>query len=169
MNFITGLKAVILGVFTTVTTAVSPIIPVHTPAPKPIIISQPVQNPLPSNISVNKPTPTNTPSPLNQSDNLNIQGTYSYLGQSIKYSLAVPENGGQFTGKTEGACQAEVLGNYSKENNGAISGQALGTCHIAFVKYQGSINFTGHLIPEDKKLVIQLQNAHLNPITLNYN
>lgn len=110
MNFINSLKAAVLGVLTTVTTAVSPIIPTYTPAPKLTIISQPVQNPLASSIPANKPTPTNTPSPLNQSDNLNIQGTYSYFGQSIKYSLSVPKNGGQFTGKTEGAYQAEVSG-----------------------------------------------------------
>src|SRR3989338_3034711 len=172
MNFITGLKTLIVGILTSVSTAVSPVtpfFPAQSPAPKPTIISQTVQNPYPSPIPTNNPIPTSTPLPLNQNDNINIQGTYSYLGQSIKYSLSVPKNGGQFKGKIDGACQAEVSGNYSKENSGAISGQALGTCHIVFVKYQGSINFTGHLIPEGKKLVIQLQNAHLGPITLNYN
>lgn len=146
MNFITNLKAAILGIITAVTTAVVPITP-----------AAPVQN-----------LPVNTASPAASGQNYDIRGSYSYFGQGINYHIIVPKNGGSFSGDISGACEAQLGANYAGGNGGAISGSASGKCNILFVKYQGTIPFKGNLYPEEKKLVIELQGAHLPAITLNY-
>lgn len=145
MNFITNLKAAILGIITAVTTAVAPITP-----------AAPVQN-----------LPVNTASPAASGQNYDIRGSYSYFGQSIKYQVAIPKSGGVFSGSTEGACEAALEGSYA-ENSRKVSGKASGKCNILFIKYRGTIPFKGNLYPEEKKLVIELEGAHLPAITLNY-
>lgn len=145
MDFITNLKAAILGLIAVVTTAVAPITP-----------AAPVQN-----------LPVNTASPAASGQNYDIRGSYSYFGQGIKYQVVIPKSGGAFSGSTEGACQAALEGNYA-ENSRKVSGKASGKCAVAFVKYEGVINFTGDLYPGEKKLIIRLEDAHLPAITLNY-
>lgn len=147
MDLITSLKTAIVGILATVTTTVAPVMP-------------PVSG---------NPTQTATPLPLNGDNYHYIKGTYSYLGSSIKYHLLIPKNGGGFSGSIEGACQAMVGGNSTGGSAALISGSASGKCQIAFLKYQGSVNFKGTLYPGDKKIVVDLENAHLPPTTLNYN
>ncbi len=156
MNFISSLKATILGLIAAVTTAVAPVAP-----------AGPVQNP-PINIASPAASVQNQVQVNDQDNNYDIRGTYSYFGQSIKYQVAIPKSGGAFSGSTEGACQAALEGNYM-ENTGRVSGKAFGKCAVLFVKYEGAINFNGDLFPAEKKLVIQLEGARLSPITLNYN
>lgn len=173
MNFISNLKALVLGIIATVSTAIAPMVPVTPNMPTRTSLLSATASTVPNSTPVTtpasgNPSVTSIPSPLNENINYDIKGTYSYLGVSVKYSFRVPKNGGEFSGNIEGACQASVAGNYT-ENSGEILGVANGNCSIVFVKYKGAINFKGILYPADKKLVIQVENAHLQPITLNYN
>lgn len=176
MNFITGLKTMIVGILASVTTTVAPVVPYshQTIQAKPAIASPAasqspqVQVPVTTK-TINTTVTTSSPLPLDGNHYYYIRGSHSYLGQSIKYFILVPKNGGDFSGSIEGACQATVGGHFAGGDTGKVSGAASGKCHIAFVKYQGQINFKGDLYPESKKIVIELENAHLPPITLNYN
>ncbi len=165
----------IVGILASVTTTVAPVISYshQTIQAKPAIVS-PVATQSPQETTVttkviNTTASTSSPLPLDGDHYYYIRGTHSYLGQSIKYFILVPKNGGPFSGSIEGACQATVGGNYTGGNAGKVSGAASGKCNIAFVKYQGTIPFKGNLYPEEKKLMIELQGAHLPVITLNYN
>lgn len=97
-----------------------------------------------------------------------INGTYSYLGQSINYSIKVPRKGGQMTGTISGACQADIKGDYEGEAEGKFSGNASGKCSFLFVKYDGSVDFKGNLYPQRQELVVETENPHVGPITLKY-
>lgn len=154
MDFINNIKAFIVGVLATVTVTATvpgvPLVPVTTPV-------------------AGNSAQTSAPLPLTGENYHYIKGTYSYLGANIKYHLLIPKNGGSFSGSIEGACQAQVGGNSTGGEEAQINGSASGKCRIVFVNYQGSINFKGTLIPGEKKIIVKLENAHLHPITLNYN
>lgn len=181
MNFITVLKTTIVGIMATVTTTVVPVMPTYshqTALPKPIlaspiaspVVSQPAQTQTPVTTKViNATESTSSPLPLDGRHYYYIQGTHSYLGQSINYLMLVPKTGGSFSGAISGACEAQLGANYAGGEGGRISGYASGKCNILFVKYQGTIPFKGNLYPAEKKLVLELEGAHLPPITLNYN
>lgn len=164
MDFINGFKTMLVGILTVVTTTVAPFVPASsvTALPSPLATPE-VQS------SAQNTSPAPTATPLDADHYYYINGTYSYLGQSIKYFLLVPKAGGSFNGAISGACEAQVGASYAGGEGGKISGSATGKCNLLFVKYQGSIPFEGNLYPEEKKIVVELKGAHLPPITLNYN
>jgi len=158
MNLFANFNALVVGVLTAVSATVSPVLPGY--------VQQKMETPVPVISQVA------SQAAQIQADGENyyyIQGTYSYLGQKINYHIIVPKNGGSFNGAISGACEAQLGANYAGGNGGAISGSASGKCNLLFVKYEGNIPFKGNLYPKEKKLVIELEGAHLPAITLNYN
>ena len=153
MNFFAELKAFIIGVLVTVISA-SPSV-----APRAVT---PLSSP--------ETTPQATVSPVaNTEDAHNINGTYTYWGQSIDYHLQIPKNGGTVTGNISGACEAKLAAEYSGGEGSLISGTAEGKCKFLFVSYSGTIPFKGNFYPQQKKIVIELEGAKIPPITLDYN
>lgn len=142
-NFLAGLKLALIGIIASVASVANPITPVESPSP--------------------------APSPLNGENYEYVRGTYSYLGQEIKYYFIIPRKGGSFSGSIKGACQAQVGGEYIS-SNGEIKGKAGGECKLFFMSYKGSTDFKGRLYPESKTLEIEIPNSPIKgPIKLNYN
>lgn len=153
MNFLAELKALIIGILVSAI-SVSPSV-----APR---AATPLSSPATS--------PQATVSPAaNTEDVYNINGTYTYWGQSIDYHLQIPKNGGAITGNISGACGADLVAKYSGGEGGQISGTAEGKCKFLFVSYSGKIPFKGNFYPQQKKIVIELEGAKVSPVTLNYN
>lgn len=186
-NLFASLKAFIIGVLVSVGVVTTPATLVHvenngsTPNPsasqRSIVKQTTPSTPVPSAYSatnssndVSPNNPASTPLSLNGDNYLYVQGTYSYLGQSIKYLFLVPKNGGGLSGSIEGACLATVGGDYEGGNGGKISGKVSGTCSFLLIKYQGSTDFKGYLYPDSKKIEVEIDNSPLKePLILNYN
>jgi len=181
INLFAGLKAFIVGVLVSVGAITTPVAPaqikevqqINKPAASSINIV--VKTSSPSPLSNTNLSPVSTPLPQNkdnyQSNDLFIQGTYSYLGQSIKYLFLVPKNGGGFSGSIGGACEGTVSGEYEGGNSGKISGRVSGDCNFLFIKSSGlSTGYKGFLYPDSKKIVLEIENSPIKgPLTINYN
>lgn len=110
-----------------------------------------------------------SPLPLNGENYIYIQGTYSYIGNSIKYLALVPRKGGSFSFAINGACQAQGGGNFEGGNGGKISGRAGGFCQIFGQKIEGSTDFKGKLYPETKTIELDINNSPVNGFKIQYN
>lgn len=186
-NLIPSLKALIIGVLASAGLVVGSINPSPSPSSQPQSVVAPktatysASNKLvpsaasvPAIVNVTQaqasPQSSSTPLPLNGENYIYIRGTYSYLGQKIKYFLIVPRKGGSFSGSIEGACTAQLGAEYAGGEGGMIKGNVGGTCNLWFVKYKGSTPFTGRLYQETKTLEIEIPNSPFKgPIKLNYN
>ncbi|EKD89806.1 MAG: hypothetical protein ACD_32C00145G0012 [uncultured bacterium] len=185
MDFFSGIKAAIVGILTAVNIIVAPVLPslpkiapssspIASPsasvsAQSPSVTSAPAPIVGTSATPLSSPSSSGSPLPLTGDNYIWVRGTYSYVGQSIKYFFIIPSRGGGFSGSIEGACTATVGGEYAGGEGGKINGRASGKCNILFVKYQGEIGFKGNLYPSNKRIVIEIENANLKPITLYYN
>ncbi|MBI2020613.1 hypothetical protein HYS94_04300 [Candidatus Daviesbacteria bacterium] len=165
-DLFTALKTFVVSVAASVGVISAPVVSVTAnpsiqPTAKPLVVTS---TPVPVS------SPNSTSLPLNEENYIYVQGTYSYLGQSVKYLFLVPRKGGSFSGSINGACDATVNGDYAGGESGKISGNASGSCKILFAEYKGSISYRGFLFPESKKIILDVENFPLKgPLTINYN
>lgn len=150
LNLLNGLKTLVVGIMASASVIVSPVNPAIHKVASPSAIPAPV---------VTQETEDN---------NIQIQGSYSYIGQSINYSFSVPKKGGSFSGSVQGACVAQVNGNYEGGDGGKISGNATGSCNMFGIKAQGSTGFSGHLYPNNKTLELDIDNSPIHGFTIKY-
>lgn len=185
-DFLTGVKVFITTIVTTVTTLVAPATPVPSATPNPVLNpefiklaskSAVINSPQPTltqsrqapSTSQTSPKPQSSTLTLNEENYIYIQGTYSYLGQSIKYLALVPRKGGNFSAAVSGACEAQAAGDYEGGNGGKISGNASGTCNMFGVKLQGSTKFSGKLYPDENTIELDIENSPIHGFKIKYN
>lgn len=96
-------------------------------------------------ISTLQATPTPTPSVVIQENMVIRSGEISYSGQSVKYSINIPKNGGEVTGSVTGICEGNIKGTYDGVEGGKISGTASPSCGVAFVRQTFNISYEGQL------------------------
>lgn len=168
-NLLTGLKAVIVGILASATLIVSPVNSViqrvapGSPAPTPVATQTPSVSPS-QNLS-----PKYSPLPLTDENYIYVEGTYSYIGQSIKYLFLVPRKGGSFSGAVQGACHAQAGGNYEGGNGGKFSGNVGGSCSLFGLKKEGSTGFSGRLYPDTKTVELDIDNSPIHGFSIKYN
>ena len=174
LNLLSGLKIFIISVITSVTAVVSPTLPIYTPNPTPIVLPQTVPNPTPAPTPISSPSPNpssagSSPLPLNGENYIYVQGTYSYVGQAVKYLFLVPKMGGSFSGAISGACQAQAGGDYEGGNGGKIFGNVGGSCNMFGIQVKGSTKFNGRLYPDTKTIEFDIDNSPIHGFKINYN
>lgn len=72
-----------------------------------------------------KPTPIPTPAPKNY---IIRSGEYSYAGQTLKYTIHLPKNGGKLTGSFSGACNGPIEGTFDGGPAQVAEGEAEARC-----------------------------------------
>ncbi len=182
LNLFTGLKIFIVSVLASVSAIVStaaPMLTQNTTPVNPVALPRVVSSSAsPASISTTTPTANSShnqapskesPLPLNGENYIYVQGTYSYLGQDIKYLFLVPKKGGDFSGVVQGACQAQAGGNYEGGDGGKISGSVGGACNMFGIKVQGSTKFSGRLYPNTKTVELDIDNSPIHSLTIKYN
>lgn len=157
-DLFTGIKALFVAVISTASVLVTPTIPSPTPAVNPA-----------NNPEFVKLAPENPTLPLNEQNYIYIQGTYSYLGQSVNYLALVPKKGGNFSASVTGACDAQANGEYEGGEGGKIEGTASGSCSMFGQTVKGSANFEGKLSPETKIIELNIENSPVKGISIKYN
>lgn len=80
-----------------------------------------------------------------------IQGSYEYLNQQVNYSIKIPKNGGDITGKVTGICEGLVTGTYLQGRTPQVEGTVNAKCRMAFISQQASAKFSGKINDGEKK------------------
>lgn len=81
-------------------------------------------------------------------------GQYSYSGQTLKYSVNIPKDGGEINGQFSGACHGPIKGYFKGAPSYAIDdGQAQAVCLILLNK-KLSATYIAHLDLENGKAYI---------------
>lgn len=110
-----------------------------------------------SALPIAKPNPT--PTPTISGDVIIRSGQYSYAGQTLKYTINLPKNGGPLSGEFSGACSGPITGTFDAGPAKAASGEATATCpvllnqkltatyiaHFDFEKGQAYIDWQGNI------------------------
>lgn len=97
-------------------------------------------------------TPTSPRAEIMQQNIITRSGKITYSGQSVKYSINVPKNGGQITGYVSGVCKGSLTGNYDGIEGGKISGKTSQSCGIGFIRKTFNITFNGKLYLKQGKI-----------------
>lgn len=103
-------------------------------------------------ISTPQATPTPTPNVVIQENMVIRSGEISYSGQSVKYSINIPKNGGDITGSISGVCTGDITGTYDGIEGGKVSGEANPSCGIAFLRQTFNISYDGQLYLKQGKV-----------------
>ncbi len=130
-NLITGIKTLILGITTTLSTVTSTYFappPVSTPAPTPVAKVQ--------------------------KDVVTRSGEYSYSGHSLRYSLTVPRDGGDINGAFSGVCEGPITGKFAGGEGGNVEGSAQANCRVVIFNYNLKATYTGKLYLKEGKVDI---------------
>lgn len=104
------------------------------------------------NIAPPEIIPTPTPTEIIQQDLITRSGEITYSGQSVRYIINVPKNGGLVTGSISGVCEGGISGNFDGGEGGKISGHANPSCGIAFVRQTFNVSFNGQLYLKQGKV-----------------
>lgn len=166
-DFFIGLKTLIVAVFTSVS-AIVPANSANLPEAASGYPSPAAVTTVPTASPSQNLAPKESPLPLNGENYIYVQGTYSYLGQAVKYLFLVPRMGGDFSGAIQGACQAQAGGNYEGGDGGKISGSVGGACSMFGVKTKGSTKFSGRLYPDTKTVELDIDNSPIHGFTIKY-
>lgn len=130
-NLILGIKSFVLGITTLISTTTSPALT----APADL--------------------PTLSPSSqVVQAGMVTRSGEYSYSGHVLKYTLTVPQKGGDINGSFSGVCEGPITGKFAGGNGGNIEGSAQAKCSIAIFSYNLKVNYTGKLYLNEGKVDI---------------
>jgi hypothetical protein len=99
------------------------------------------------------PTPTALPFNVQETENLiHVSGSQQLLGQTVSYDISVPKNGGEIQGSVQGVCSGTTKGTLENGTSGNFKGTATGSCQIAFIKKDFSVDYSGK-IHEDTKTI----------------
>ena len=80
-----------------------------------------------------------------QTDVIVRSGQYSYAGQTLKYMVNIPKNGGEINGKLTGACKGTITGFYKGAPSFAIdNGYAKARCPILLNK-KFTVSYVAHI------------------------
>lgn len=182
-DFLVSVKTFFVVILTSASTLVAPANPVQSPMPNPqtnpafiklasdsAARAQNQQQPTNINNSQqNSNQPENTPLPLNGDNYIFVSGTYSYLGNSVKYLALIPRKGGSFSTAINGACEAQGGGNYEGGEGGRVTGTVGGECNVFGQKVKGSTHFKGKLYTETKVMEIDIDNSPIHSFNIKYN
>lgn len=81
-----------------------------------------------------------------QSDVIVRSGEYSYAGQTLKYTVNIPKNGGQLKGKLTGVCNGTIKGYFKgSPSYGIDDGVAEARCPVLLNK-KLSVTYVAHII-----------------------
>lgn len=83
-------------------------------------------------------------------------GEYSYSGQTLKYTVNIPKDGGKVTGHFNGVCSGPIGGFYGGGLSKTVQGRASATCPILLSK-KLTASYTAHLDLENGKVYIDWQ------------
>lgn len=79
------------------------------------------------------------------SEHFTASGKYSYLNQSVSYSLNVPKGGGEIKGNFSGFCLGTLSGSYNGNVDGSVNGIVKGRCKLAFIEQDILGHFSGNI------------------------
>lgn len=100
------------------------------------------------NAAMSTPRPLITPSPSPKVVEVPVvvrSGEYAISGQSVKYLVNIPKNGGEIKGNITGTCDGPISGNFDGNEGGKIEGRAKASCGIAFIRQNIEVSYTGNL------------------------
>lgn len=101
--------------------------------------------------------PVNQSTAISTHANMIIRsGEYSYSGQTLKYKVHIPKNGGKISGNLTGVCNGPIEGDYNSGPAKVVEGRAKATCPILLNK-KLSVRYTAHLDLEKGKAYIDWQ------------
>ncbi len=85
---------------------------------------------------------------------ITISGSYTYIGQELRYSVNTPKSGGEISGEVSGLCNGSTEGKFEGGEGGKIEGRASADCGIGFIRQKVNVSYTGRLFPEKKLMEI---------------
>ena len=106
--------------------------------------------------SITPPQITPTPqSPIFIQENIiSRSGEIFYAGQTIKYSINIPKNGGDITGSVNGICEDQIIGTFDGIEGGKIAGTASPNCGVAFIRKTFNVSYEGQLYLKQGRAVL---------------